>query len=100
MSASSCGKRNLTVNGDFYPVGPPGPERKVLSDPAVRHNMAALALMAQLRRSTEAGTFPLACDINAGRGAGCVAFCPGTIENKASCFCAVLPEGVRGRGAA
>ena len=37
----------LTAFGEFDPVGRPGTDRKVLSDPAARNNMATQAKLAR-----------------------------------------------------
>jgi hypothetical protein len=44
--------KQTSIHGDFDPVERLGLERKVLSDPAVRHNVAASAPMALSRRLT------------------------------------------------
>lgn len=41
----------MTASGDFDPVRRPGPEGKSLSEPAVRHNVAASAILAKNERA-------------------------------------------------
>jgi hypothetical protein len=53
----------MTIIGDFDPVAPPGPERKVLSGPAERNTMAGRGYLAQFSRLTMSGPWPLNVDV-------------------------------------